>query len=392
MPVYRQGDVPHPPTGVPEHSDEVYTQKGFFGDWVHLYRRHNAGIPKRWSSDDIMFAGIDTNVIEPSDLRDADGAPVCLLEGDGIRVLLSRRSQSMPFCEKNTDYNQIRFYHRGEFAVDTELGPLTASPGDFIVVGKGLVFRERPSTDDNVVLIFEVADEIMCADEGMWDAVGFVSMFVDFSNMVLPTPGDGSGSDVETDVRAWIDGAYHTLTYDFDPCSDVTGWVGDPVIFKMNVWDVPAPGTSRGFLPPPAHAVLMSENKSFFFNVLVPPPSPTQPAPDGSFGAPAHQNDYDEVWFNHASDFLPHNVGHLWLFPRTLPHPGFKRAPSHPPNPVQRYREIKINFDTKAKLYPTSEARQASIEGDVRRNVFLSLYGMPPEVVDVRIPGDEPAS
>ena len=47
MPVYRQGDVPHPPTGVPEHSDEVYTQKGFFGDWVHIYRRHNAGVPKR---------------------------------------------------------------------------------------------------------------------------------------------------------------------------------------------------------------------------------------------------------------------------------------------------------------------------------------------------------
>ena len=29
------------------------------------------------------------------------------------------------------------------------------------------------------------------------------------------------------------------------------------------------------------------------------------------------------------------------------------------------------------------------IEGDVRRNVFLSLYGMPPEVVDVRIPDEQ---
>jgi homogentisate 1,2-dioxygenase len=337
-----------------------------------------------------MFAGVDTSALEPSDLRDPNGTPTCLLEGDGIRVLISRRSQGMPFCEKNTDYNQIRFYHRGEFAVDTELGPLSASPGDFVVIGKGLSFRERPTSgDDNVILIFEVEEEIACADDAMWDAVGFVSMFVDYSNMVLPTPRNTSASDVETDVRAWADGAYHTFTYDFDPCSDVTGWVGDPVIFKMNVWDVPAPGTSRGFLPPPAHAVLMSESKSFFFNVLVPPPSPTQPAPDASFGAPAHQNDYDEVWFNHASDFLPHNVGHLWLFPRTLPHPGFKRAPSHPPNPVHRYNEVKINFDTRAKLRVTDEARRASIEGDVRRNVFLSLYGMPPEAVDVRIPESE---
>ncbi|HYZ93238.1 MAG TPA: hypothetical protein VFA34_12760 [Actinomycetota bacterium] len=389
MPVFRQGDVPHPPTGIPEHSDEVYTQKGFFGDWVHIYRRHNAGVPTRWSSDDIMFCGVDTGRVEPSDLRDATGEPTCLLEGDGIRVLLSRRAHAMPFCEKNTDYNQIRFYHRGEFAIETELGPLSASAGDFVVVGKGLAFRERPSTDDNAVLIFEVAEEIACADDAMWDAVGFVSMFVDFSNMVLPIPGSGSSADGETDVRTWADGAYHTLTYDFDPTQDVTGWVGDPVIFKMNVWDVPAPGTSRGFLPPPAHAVLMSESKSWFFNVLVPPPSPAQPSPDGSFGAPAHQNDYDEVWFNHASDFLPHNVGHMWLFPRTLPHPGFKREPSHPPNPVRRYNEVKINFDTKAKLRVTPEARAATLEGDIRRNVFLSLYGMPPEVVDVRIPEEE---
>ena len=85
----------------------------------------------------------------------------------------------------------------------------------------------------------------------------------------------------------------------------------------------------------------MSENKSFFFNVLGVPPSPTQPAPDGSFGAPAHLNDYDEVWFNHASDFSPESVGHLWLFPRTIPHPGFKRPPRYPPNPVQKLNEIK---------------------------------------------------
>jgi homogentisate 1,2-dioxygenase len=387
MAVFRRGEIPHPPTGVGEHADEIYTQKGFFGDWVHIFRRRNAGVPKSWSNDDLMYAGADTNALEPSDLRDERGEPLPMLVGDGIRVLLSRRSQPMPFCEKNTDYHQIRFYHRGTFAIDTELGPLEAGPGDFVVIGKGLAFRERPSTDDNVVVIFETDDPVQCADT-MWDTVGFVSMFVDFSNLVAPTPSSkDAGGD--TEVRVWADDGYHTFTYDFDPCADVVGWIGDPVIYKMNVWDVPGIGTARGFLPPPAHAVLMSENKSFFFNVLGVPPSPTQPAPDGSFGAPAHQNDYDEVWFNHASDFLPHNLGHLWLFPRSVPHPGFKRPPSHPPNPVTRYNEIKINFDTKAKLRLTPEAKTALLAGDVRRSVFLSLYGMPPEAVDVRIPNQE---
>ena len=31
--------------------------------------------------------------------------------------------------------------------------------------------------------------------------------------------------------------------------------------------------------------------------------------------------------------------GHLWLLPRTIPHPGFKRPPGYPPNPVQQLRE-----------------------------------------------------
>jgi len=386
--VFKRGEIPRRPHGVDEHADEIYTQQGFFGDWVHLFRRHNTGVPKSWSDDDIMYAGADTSAIVPSDIDDARGEPLPVLEGDGIRVLVSRRSQPMPFAERNVDYNQIRFYHAGEFELDTELGPLTASAGDFVVIGKGLVFRERPTTTDNLVLIFEIEDPVICA-EALWDSVGYASMFVDYSGMGLPEPAPRSDRR-DTEVRVWSDGGRHTITYDFDPCADVVGWIGDPVIYRLNVDDVPGIGTARGFLPPPAHAVLMSASKSFFFNVLGVPPSPTIPAPEGSFGAPAHLNDYDEVWFNHASEFLPHNLGHLWLFPRTVPHPGFKRPPSHPPNPVRKYKEIKINFDTRAKLRWTPEARAAFIAGDVRRNVFLSLYGMPPEAVDVRIPGEAP--
>jgi homogentisate 1,2-dioxygenase len=381
--VVRRGEIPRPPHGVDEHQDLVYTQKGFFGDWVHVFRRHNLGVPASWSDDDLVWGGADTAQLQPTDAGNPSGEPLLLLEGDGVRVLVSRRSQTAPFAEKNADYHQIRFYHRGHFAIDTELGPLTAGPGDFVVVGKGLIIRERPETTDNVVLIFESDEPVICA-EAMWDSVGFTSFFVDYSDMALPTP-DGAGTGGQTDVRVWSEGRWHQLTYHFDPCRDVIGWMGDPVIYRLNVQDVPAPGTARGFLPPPAHAVLMTESKSWFFNVLGVPPSPTQPAPLGSFGAPAHANDYDEVWFNHASQFLPHNIGHMWLFPRTVPHPGFKRPPSHPPNPVTRYDEIKINFDTRAKLHWTPAAKDAFLEGDVRTNVFLSLYGVPPERVPERV-------
>ena len=378
MAVLRRGHIPRPPTGIDEHADEIYTQGGFFGDWVHIFRRHNPGVPSSWSNDDLMYAGLDIARAIASD------DPVALLVGDGIRICIARPTQA--FHQKNADMHQIRFYHRGTFSLRTELGPLDASPGDFVVIGRGLTFSEEPTSDDGVVIVFETADPIACA-EAMWESVGFVSMFVDFSKVEAPTPSPSDATASPTEVRVWSGDAWHTMTYDFDPCDDVVGWIGDPVIFKLNVWDAPGIGTSRGFLPPPAHAVLMSENKSFFFNVLGVPPLPTQPAPDASFGAPAHLNDYDEVWFNHTSQLAPDGIGHLWLLPCTVPHPGAKREPSYPPNPVRALDEIKINFDTRAKLHWTDEARAAFLEGDVRRGVFASLYGIPPEVIDALLGG-----
>jgi homogentisate 1,2-dioxygenase len=175
-------------------------------------------------------------------------------------------------------------------------------------------------------------------------------------------------------VRVKFGGEYHSFTYDFDPCRDVVGWLGDPVIYRLNVWAVPGAGTSHGFLPPPTGAVLLGEDKSFFFNVMSPKPFPTTPAPDGSYGAPAHLNDYDEVWFNHAADRAPDTDGHMWRLPPTLPHPGLKRPPEYPENPVQHIHEVKLNFDTRACLSWTAEAKEAFL-ADPQVAVYTSLYG-----------------
>jgi homogentisate 1,2-dioxygenase len=191
-----------------------------------------------------------------------------------------------------------------------------------------------------------------------------------------------------TEVRVLLDGEAHSVVYDFDPCRDVIGWVGDPVVFKMSVWDVPAPGTSRGHLPPPAHAVLWSDDRSFFFNAMAFAPWPNTPAPDGSIGAPSHANDYDEVWLTHTSAAAPE--GHLWLLPRTIPHPGFKRPPGYPPNPVQPMREMRVNFDTKAALRWTAEAQEALFDDPVVA-LYTSFMGVPlkyaPEKVRARAGG-----
>ncbi len=378
----RKGKIPHSPQGTGEYIDEVYTLGGFFGDWAHIFRRGNMGQPISWSDERLMYSGIDSGRLVATDATDPAGAPLRLLEGDGVAMSLSQRSQPMPFAEKDVDFNEIRFYHRGDFRLETELGSLDVRQGDFVVIPKGLVFRERPlAADGNAIFIFEVDAAILLAEQ-LWDSVGFSSFLTDYSSMVIPSPEEHPEDEVEvqTDVRVRYQGRYGTVTYGFDPCKDVVGWLGDPVIFKMNIWDIPALGSSRGFMPPPAGAVLYGEGRSFFFNAAPAHPFPTTPAPEGSYGAPSHLNDYDEVWLNHVNGRAPDSDGDVWLLPRTIAHPGIKFPPMYPKNPVKVPPSMKINFDTKAILEWTEEAKAALIE-DARAGAYTSFSGIPMEAV-----------
>jgi homogentisate 1,2-dioxygenase len=379
----RRGKIPHGPQGTGDYVDEVYTLGGFFGDWAHIYRRGNMGQPTAWSDDRLMYSGIDTTKLVASDAADRAGAPMPMLEGDGIAISLSQRASAMPFAERDVDFNQIRFYHRGRFRLETELGVLDIDEGDFVVIPKGIAYREQPfAGEGNAVFVFEVDSAVLLAEQ-LWDSVGFSSFATDFSTMMLPEPLEHPDHEVETptEVRVRYDGEYHRVKYGFDPCKDVVGWLGDPVVFKMSIWDVPALGSSRGFMPPPAGAVLWGEGRSFFFNAAPAHPFPNTPAPEGSYGAPSHLNDYDEVWLNHVSGRAPDTDGHMWFLPRSIAHPGIKFAPQYPKNPVRQIRQMKLNFDTRAQLRWTEEAKTALLDGDPRAQHFTSFSGIPIQAV-----------
>lgn len=375
--IIRKGEIPHTPQGfgAGDTVDEVYSLKGFFGDWAHLWRSRNPGIPKAWSSDALIYNGLDGNLLEPTDLTDPAGSPLTLLRGDGVRISVSRRSEGMPFAEKNCDFHQIRFYHRGGFQLETELGPLEVGPGDFAVIPRGMMFRETPAGSDNIVVVYEVRSPISLAEK-IQDAAGMSSLFIDYSTMTLPEPTQRTGPelDVETRVRVRFRGEHHFVTYDFDPLHDVMGWIGDPVAFKMNVWDIPSLGSSFGFTSPPTNAVLYGEDMSFIFNVIGAKPFSYGSSTQASYGASSHLNDGDEVWWNHAAELAPETDGHLWMLPSTVPHPGLKVPPMSAPDPSHAIREVKLNFDVPGPLEWTAEAREAFFP-DPTTALFTSAYG-----------------
>ncbi|HET6509010.1 MAG TPA: homogentisate 1,2-dioxygenase [Baekduia sp.] len=372
--VLRRGHVPHPPSGMSEFLDEVYTVKGFYGPWASLYRRRNTAHPVAVSDPALLFQGLALGALAPSDATDPAGEPLTLMEGPDAAIKISGRTLAPPFAERHVERHQIRFYHQGEYRLETEFGPFDVGPGDFVVIPAGIIYRETPVTEGapGTILIFEMDQPVHLAEE-LWDKVGFAGFYREYSQMELPEPPD-RGVGEPTRVRLRYDERWHWFDYDFDPCSDVVGWLGDPVVYKLNVWDMPAIGTADGFLTPPSNAVLWGEDYNWFFNVLGPPAFPSSPPPKGSMGAPAHLNDYDEVWFQHASEFMPESAGDLWSLPRTVPHPGLKREVAFPPNPPRRINEMKLNFDTKSKLYWTDAAKAAWFP-DPHVQLYTSLYG-----------------
>lgn len=370
----RRGTIPVPPNGLSEYVDQAYTIRGFFGAWSHIFRKRNTAHVIATSDPTLIYQGLSVNDLVPSDATDPAGEPLVILEGPSNAVALSRRNQKAPFAEKHVDRHQIRFYHQGDYVLETELGPLTVGPGDFVVIPANLIFREIPITPGapGMIVIMESDQPILLSEE-LWDKVGFAGVFVDYTKMELPEPQDRDTGG-PTRIRVRVDDTWQWMDFAFDPTQDVIGYLGDTIIFKMNVWDIPGIGTTHGFLTPPANAVLWGENYSCFFNVLGPRPVPTTPPPNGSIGAPAHLNDYDEVWFKHESEDAPDTEGDLWNLPRTITHPGLRAPAVYPENPVRPIREMNLNFDTRAKLYWTDAARRAWFpESQVR--VYTSLYG-----------------
>lgn len=370
----RRGTIPFLPSGRDTKLiDEIYTQGGFYGPWTQIYRRRNPGHPKSWSGESLMYGAVDAAKLETGDLLDPEGAPTPLLRGDGVIISVSRRSEPMPFAEKDLDYHQIRFYQSGKATLETELGSIDVEAGDFVTIPKCIIYRETPKTDDFVAFVFQVSEPVITA-EALWDSVGFVGYHTDYSGAVYPEPKDWSDDEINVDtrVRLFTNDTYQFLEYPFDPCRDVIGWLGDPVIFKLNLWQTPGLATNRAMLPPNTGLVLLSESKSFLFGSLGPKSLPSESGPDASFGPPCHCNDYDEVLVNHVSEMAPESVGLLWFLSRAVPHPGLKGAPQFPPNPPRRLEEMKLTFDCRAKLAWTPEAL-AELRSDPNVDVYTGL-------------------
>ena len=71
-----------------------------------------------------------------------------LFSNADCQVLLSRRTEAMPFFVRYVDGDLLSFVHKGAGLLETEFGPLRYREGDWVYIPKACTFRQVPDSGE----------------------------------------------------------------------------------------------------------------------------------------------------------------------------------------------------------------------------------------------------
>ncbi len=350
--------------GVPEGTvEEEYGREGFFGAYAHLYRKN---APVNWTRIEgpMKPRAYDTRGLEATAGGLSGDWPLSrtgLLENQDVRIDMAVLAAPMPFFFRNADADELLFVHDGRGRMETDFGPLSYEPSDYLLVPRGTTYRLAPSTPSRVLCVSS-RSALGLPDRGI---LGQHALF-DPAVLRVPTPGDGTtalpNADGEHELRVLQGGEMTHVYYPFSPIETV-GWKGTLAPMQLNVRDIRPVTSERYHLPPPAHATFVAGGVV----VCTFLPRPLENGDPAALKVPFyHANiDYDEVLFYHAGEFFSRTgiaPGMLTFHPQGIHH-GPQPGASERAAKATRTEEVAVMIDTRAPLRPLSGAAHLEIDG-----------------------------
>ena len=98
--------------------------------------------------------------MDTPDRRDPQGMPLRVFYNDEAAISVSRRSDTMPYCFRNADGDELHFIHKGQGLLRSDYGPLRYEEGDYILIPKGTSYQIVPDRSENFSLIIETRGRI----------------------------------------------------------------------------------------------------------------------------------------------------------------------------------------------------------------------------------------
>ncbi len=145
--------------------DDELGRGGFTGRTANMYRRNDPTAYR--SSGPLRPVDVLASELKPSDATDAAGGPMLLFSNPDCQVLLSRRSEPMPFFVRYVDGDLLSFVHKGTGLFETEFGPLRYREGDWVYIPKACTFRQVPDDGASATLLMiQATDELRVPPPG----------------------------------------------------------------------------------------------------------------------------------------------------------------------------------------------------------------------------------
>jgi homogentisate 1,2-dioxygenase len=256
--------------------------------------------------------------VPPTDDYLESRVPV-LTNSDCTITLAAPRKSTTTYFYKNAQNDELVFVHEGSGKLLTQFGSLSFSPGDYVLIPRGMIQQFHFDTEDNRLFIVESAHPIY-SPKRYRNWFGQLLEHSPYCERDLRAPEHMAPIDQlgDFEIKVKKEGMLHSYTYGAHPFG-VVGWDGFNYPYAFSIHDF-EPITGRVHQPPPVHQTF--ETSAFVVCSFVPRLYDYHPL---SIPSPYnHSNiDSDEVLYYVEGDFMSRNNigrGQITLHPSGIPH------------------------------------------------------------------------
>jgi homogentisate 1,2-dioxygenase len=277
--------------GLPENTwEREIGRSGFYGPVTHMYHRNP---PTAWLS---ISGPARPRAFVTTAIPDADSPwnATRLLRNQHVEMRYLRLSQPMDHLVRNSDGDDLLFFHSGGGDLYCDYGHLPVGCGDYVLIPRGTMWRLDPEPGTQILIIESRGGGYRIPDRGL------LGQHAHFDRGVLVRPAlDEAFTDQARggpwDVRVKRRGQITTVTYPFNPL-DAVGWKGDLFPVKLSIYDIRPVSSHRVHIPPSAQTTFLGSR----FVVCSLTPRPVESDADAMKLPFFHNNDdYEEVIFFH---------------------------------------------------------------------------------------------
>jgi homogentisate 1,2-dioxygenase len=255
---------------------------------------------------------------------------------------------------KNADADELLFVHRGKGVLRTQLGNLSFSEGDYLLIPRGVIYQLKFKGVENRLLIVNSQHPIY-TPKRYRNHFGQLMEHAPFCERDVRRPSSLETHDKKGDfiVKIRKQNELTDVVYAYHPF-DVVGYDGYNYPWAFSIHDF-EPITGRIHQPPPVHQTF--ESAGFVVCSFVPRLYDYHPE---AIPAPYnHSNiDSDEVLYYVDGDFMSRNdtkIGDLTLHPAGIPHGPHPGAAERSIGKKET-AELAVMVDTFAPLQVTQTA------------------------------------